>query len=98
MEKATEMGIPLILICGNPDYYHRFGFESASRYGIFYEGMDKTEESPFFMIKVLDAEKSKDIKGVYSDPECYQVKDEDMEQFDKRFPPKVKEIREGQLG
>ena len=29
MNKAKEMGYTEIAITGNPDYYHRFGFESA---------------------------------------------------------------------
>ena len=34
INKAREMGFVAILICGNPDYYHRFGFKSASEYEI----------------------------------------------------------------
>lgn len=97
LNKAKETGIPLILICGNPAYYPRFGFESASRHGIYYEGLDKSEEAPFFMVKVIDEEASKKIVGTYSDPECYQVSEEETDEFDKNFPLKVKEKREGQL-
>ena len=38
-------------------YYKKYGFESASKYGIYYEGMSKDDETPFFMIKVLNNNK-----------------------------------------
>ncbi|GAB6123034.1 GNAT family N-acetyltransferase [Dysgonomonas termitidis] len=31
---AREMGYKLIFLCGDPAYYHRFGFKPASAYGI----------------------------------------------------------------
>lgn len=97
MEKAKELGFNEILITGNPDYYKKYGFESASKYEIYYEGMPKDEEAPFFMIKVLG---DKEVpKGIYTDPECYiNINEEELNEFDKSFPEKVKEKIEGQLG
>jgi putative acetyltransferase len=34
IEIADTMGEPLIVLLGDPGYYHRFGFELASSYGI----------------------------------------------------------------
>lgn len=95
LELASKMGYPFVLITGNPDYYKKYGFESASKYEIYYEGMNKEDESPFFMIKVLNDKKL--VKGVYSDPEVYNIDENELEEFDKQFPTKVKEKREGQL-
>ncbi len=95
LELASRMVYPSVLITGNPDYYKKYGFESASKYEIYYEGMPKDDESPFFMIKVLDEKKL--VKGVYSDPEVYNIDENELEEFDKQFPAKVKEKREGQL-
>ena len=92
---AHEIGYPSVLITGNPDYYKKYGFESASKYGIHYEGMSEEDEAPFFMIKVLD--KNKLIKGIYFDPEVYNIDEKELEAFDKKFPKKIKEKREGQL-
>lgn len=64
MNKAKELGYPAIVITGNPEYYRRFGFESASKYGIYYEGMDKNEELTFFMIKFLDKKRTMKLKGI----------------------------------
>lgn len=96
IEKAKELGYNVILITGNPEYYKKYGFESASKYGIYYEGMEN-EEAPFFMIKVLDDRKINGLKGIYSDPSCYNVDEKELEEFDKLFPNKVKEKRKGQL-
>lgn len=97
LQKAKDMGYEAVFITGNPDYYKKYGFEPCSKYGIYYEGMDEKEEAPFFMVKVLDSIKMANIKGVYSDPACYMVKDEEVDEFDKKFSPKIKEKKEGQL-
>jgi predicted N-acetyltransferase YhbS len=97
LNKAKEFGYPAVLITGNPEYYKKFGFVSASKYEIYYGEMDKSEEAPFFMIKVLDSSKIDNLKGTYKDPDCYNVDAKELEEFDKNFPPKVKEKREGQL-
>jgi putative acetyltransferase len=34
LERAEERGEPLVILVGHPTYYPRFGFETASRYGI----------------------------------------------------------------
>lgn len=95
LELASKMGYASVLITGNPDYYKKYGFESASKYEIYYAGMPKEDEAPFFMIKVLDERKL--VKGVYSDPAVYDIDENELEEFDKQFPAKVKEKREGQL-
>ncbi len=97
LDLAEKLGYPAVVITGSPDYYGRFGFEPCSLYGIYYEGMPKTEPAPFFMIKVFDKEKVENLSGVYSDPKCYFVSDEDVEAFDKRFPAKEKLKKEGQI-
>lgn len=97
IEKAKQLGYVAIFITGDPNYYKKYGFVSASKYGIYYEGMSPKEEFPFFMIKVLDEDKVKELRGIYSDPICYNVCEKELEEFDKLFPSKIKERREGQL-
>ena len=97
LEKAAELGYPAVVITGNPEYYSRFGFESASKYGIFYEGMNQQEEFPFFMVKFLRDAAVGTIHGVYSDPPCYFADADLVEAFDRKFPQKKKEKRPGQL-
>ena len=85
LEKAKEMGYPFVLITGNPNYYHKFGFESASKYNIYLEGMVQSKEADFFMIKVFDKEKVKQYKGIFKDAPCFMVDKEEFEKFDKEF-------------
>ena len=92
---AKNLGYPFVIITGNPKYYHRFGFEKASNYQIYHQELPK--DIPVFMVKVLDEEKMKDFKGVYSDPQCYYVDAKEVDEFDQQFPPKTKERRPGQL-
>lgn len=97
MEKAKELGYSAIIITGNPDYYKRFGFVSASNYNIYYEGNNALDDAPYFMICILDEETFKIKGGYYKDPSCYNVSEEEVRDFDKKFPPKKKEKRPGQL-
>ncbi|MGN0770970.1 MAG: GNAT family N-acetyltransferase [Christensenellales bacterium] len=94
---AKEKGYCMVLITGNPDLYSRFGFESADKHGIYYEGLPMDTEAPFFMCKVLDEQKAKGVKGIYSDPAVYAVEDAEVDDFDKNFELKIKERRPGQL-
>ena len=91
IEKAKELGFDAIVIMGNPNYYKKFGFESCSKYKIYYEGLDKNEEAPFFMIKILNDNNIENLKGIYSDPDCYKADEKELEEFDKKFPFKIKE-------
>lgn len=97
IEKAKKLGYDAILITGNPNYYKKFGFESCSKYKIYYEGIDKKEETPFFMIKILNDNNIENLKGIYSDPDCYKADEKELEEFDKKFPFKIKEKIEGQI-
>lgn len=97
IEKAKELGFDAIVIMGNPNYYKKFGFESCSKYKIYYEGIDKKEETPFFMIKILNDNNIENLKGIYSDPDCYKADEKELEEFDKLFPFKIKEKTEGQI-
>lgn len=97
LDKARSLGYSEVFITGNPMYYKKYGFESASKYNVYYEGLPKNDEYPFFMIKILDKNKFNIDGGVYSDPDCYNVDINELDEFDKNFPYKVKEEREGQL-
>ena len=59
--RIKEGGCPYIIVLGYPEYYSRFGFEPASRFGIRSE-WDVPDEA--FMILMLDRKAMKDITGV----------------------------------
>ena len=91
---AKEKGYPFVVITGNPNYYARFGFEPCSRYNIYLKGMDKNEEASFFMIRVFNKEKMKDYYGEVCFPLIYNVNKDELEEFEKNFPFKEKEVRD----
>lgn len=91
-----EKDIPFVFVIGDENYYTRFGFESASKYGIYLNGTDKNEECPFFMIRIFDNSISLD-EGIFSVPEVFDVTPEEVDEFDKKFEYKEKKVCEGQL-
>ena len=97
LEKAAEMGCGAVVITGNPEFYHRFGFESATRRGIYMEGISKGEEASYFMVKELRSGFLPKEESLLELPGGYMADPQEVERFDRQFPPKVKEKRPGQL-
>lgn len=96
LKLAKKMGYPAVIITGKPEFYNKLGFKPASKYNIYYKGLENTE-NPYLMIKVLNRRKIKSIYGVYSEPSVYLVNKEEVEEFDKKFPYKKKIKKEEQL-
>jgi putative acetyltransferase len=59
--RIKEGGCAYIIVLGYPEYYSRFGFEPASRFGISSEWQVPDEA---FMILMLNKRAMKDISGV----------------------------------
>ena len=97
LEKATEMGYGAVLFEGNIGFYSHCGFDYASKFGIRYHDLPEDADSSFFLCRELIPGYLDDVTGVYQTPQGYYVKDEDVEEFDKQFPPKEKKKLPGQL-
>lgn len=97
LDLIEKDGIPYVFVVGDEDYYHRFGFESASKYNIFLEGTDTNEECPFFMIRVFNEENMAFEKAIFSNPDVFNVDENDVDEFDKKFEFKEKKVLDGQL-
>ena len=97
LERATELGFGAVLFEGNIDFYGKCGFDYASRFGIRYHDLPEGADSSFFLCRELIPGYLDGITGVYQTPQGYYVKDEDVEEFDKGFPPKVKLRLPGQI-
>ncbi len=97
LEKAAAMGFGAVLFEGNIEFYGKSGFDFASRFGIRYHDLPEDADSSFFLCKELIAGYFDGITGVYRTPEGYYVKDCDVEEFDREFPPKEKLRLPGQL-
>ena len=89
---------PYVFVIGDENYYSRFGFESASKYGIYMDGTDFNEENPFFMIKIFDESSIPEGTGIFHNPEVFNVNEDEVDEFDKQFEFKEKLVLEGQLG
>jgi putative acetyltransferase len=57
-----ERCCPFVIVLGHPDYYPRFGFQSASRLNIKSQWVDVPDEA--FMILVLNEKAMKDVSGI----------------------------------
>ena len=97
LEKATEMGFGAVLFEGNIDFYGKSGFDYARNYGIRYHDLPEGADDSFFLCKELIPGYLDGVTGVYQTPQGYYVKDEDVEEFDKGFPPKKKLRLPGQI-
>ena len=97
MKKAADLGAGAICIEGNPDFYGKSGFVTASTKGIHYFAEPREAEVPYFLVRELKEGYLNGVTGTYRPPEGYFIDEEEAEQFDKSFPPKEKLKLPGQL-
>jgi putative acetyltransferase len=62
IKMLRERGCPFIIVLGYPEYYPRFGFERASRYGIHSQWSEVPDEA--FMILILNKSAMVGASGV----------------------------------
>lgn len=62
LEEMRKARHPFVIVLGHPDYYPRFGFVPASRYGIVSQYENVPDEA--FMILILDEVACKGASGV----------------------------------
>lgn len=97
LELAEKENIPFVFVVGDENYYPRFGFEMASKYNLYLEGTNPEEECPFFMIKIFDESELKNKKGIFHNPDVFDVDMDDVDEFDRQFEFKEKLILDSQL-
>ena len=90
--------IPFVFVVGDENYYSRFGFKTASDYGIFLEATDLNDKNPFFMIKIFNRHKLRDGQVIFHIPDVFHVNQSDVDEFDRQFEFRKKLIKQGQLG
>lgn len=89
---------PYVFVIGDENFYSRFGFESASKYNVYLDGTDLSQENPFFMINVFDEGELPDEIGIFRNPNVFDVDEDEVDEFDRQFEYKEKLVLEGQLG
>ena len=103
LEKAKEMGIGLLQMEGNIEFYKHAGFGLASKLKIHYHAEPRESEVPYFLAQELIPGwlKSNGIaEATYCPPKGYFVADENpdaFEAYEATFPKKEKAFQEGQL-
>jgi len=101
LDKAREMGIGLLQMEGNIEFYKHAGFDLASKMKIHYHAEPQDSEVPYFLAQELIPGYWGDREGTYCPPKGYFVADENPEAFEAyeaTFPQKEKLRLPGQLG
>jgi predicted N-acetyltransferase YhbS len=93
-EKAKQLGHKAIIIFGNHNYYHRFGFIDAKEYGIQTSWGANFEE--FMALELYDGGLH-GISGTFYEDEVFKIDQDELEIFEKEFPHKEKLVTDTQL-
>ena len=82
-----------LILFGNPDYYHRFGFKNAAVYGI-----STKEGQNFEPFMALETQKNslENITGRFYEDEAFSVDEVELTEFEKKFPFKKKRVTKTQ--
>lgn len=100
IEKAKELGIGVLCMEGNIEFYKHAGFALASSMNIHYHAEPKNAVVPYFLVQELLPGYLEGVEGTYYTPKGYYVAFENpraFEEYETTFPPKVKAVQEGQL-
>ncbi len=100
LEQAKAMGIGILCMEGNIDFYRHAGFVVASTLGIHYHAEPADSEVPYFLAQELTPGYLAGVEVTYTPPKGYFVADENPEEFEAyeaTFPQKEKKMLEGQL-
>lgn len=97
LTKAKQLGYKAVFIEGNIDFYKHSGFTYAKNFNIAYNDLPKDSDTSFFLVNELEKGFLNNVKGTYMTPSVYNIKEEDVEEFDKNFIRKVKLKLPGQI-
>ena len=94
VKKAKESGFAGMILFGNPDYYHRFGFKNAAIYRI-----TTKEDQNFEAFMALETEENSlsGVSGRFYEDEAFSVDPAELAEFEKQFPFREKRITETQF-
>jgi predicted N-acetyltransferase YhbS len=94
IEKAKELNYKGIFLYGDPEYYSRFGFINAEKYEL---QTSEGTNGDYFMVLPLGPDSLNGIYGKCMEDPAYQVKEEELIEFEKQFPYKEKHVTDTQL-
>lgn len=76
-----------IILFGDPNYYHRFGFRNAKEYDITTK--DNQNFEPFLALE-LKKDGLNNVEGRFFEDEAFVANEEELAEFDLNFPVKEK--------
>lgn len=87
ISEAKKLGFKGMILFGNPDYYHRFGFRNSQEYGITTKEGQNFE--PFMALELFENSLC-NVKGSFFEDEAFITSNEELNEFEKLFPFKEK--------
>lgn len=94
LDKARKLGYKAVIIFGNPGFYERFGFKNAQQFMI---QTSSGENFDAFMALELQEGVLDGISGKFYEDKVFEIEDDELEAFEKRFPYREKHITDTQL-
>lgn len=94
LKQAKQLWYTAVIIYGNPQYYHRFGFVDAKTYNI--HTSDGANFDAFMALELYE-NSLKDISWNFYADKVFETKEEELAIFEKWFPYKEKHITDTQL-
>ena len=87
ISEAKKIEFKGMILFGNPDYYHRFGFLNAKEYKITTK--DNRNFDPFMALELQENGLAY-VKGRFFEDDAFTIKDDELIEFEKKFPAKEK--------
>jgi len=94
IQKAEELGYSGMILFGNPEYYHRFGFVNAEKYRITTK--DYQNFDPFMALEIQEQGLA-NVNGRFFEDESFTSDESELIEFEKQFPYKEKLVTETQF-
>jgi len=91
---ARKLEFVGMILFGNPDYYHRFGFINAKEFEITTKDFQNFE--PFMALQLKENGLER-VKGKFYEDTAYMIDQSELIEFEKKFPEKEKKKTETQF-
>lgn len=90
---AREAGHSAVIIYGNPDYYKKYGFRSGRDYGIL--TADGKYHAALLVLPLVPSALN-GVSGRFLESEAFETDPEQLEAFERLFPPREKLVTPSQ--
>ena len=91
---AKKIGYPGMILFGNPEYYHRFGFVNAEKYRITTK--DNQNFEPFMALEIQKKGLT-NVNGKFFEDKSFSIDEDELIEFEMQFPYKEKTVTETQF-